>query len=285
MADFNFIIPLSKGLNNSLSGVASTTSVDRDEERMSAEALKMMVDDIKKQGVNLFGNHEHNWENTLGIIKDASLVNNQVAVKIDLDDPQTNQKIPMLLNKLGRGIKLGLSVGGNVLNYKWEYDRELGKKIKVLDKVKIYEVSVVGIPSNADSFLTIPQAIAKSARINKEYAVCPKCHRSDKTEEVESSANPMVENQRYCSRCRLNFDWEKSAKIFKEQLPIYQIRGKRYYRDARLGEYRNVNDFEDTIPIDDVDLEDLEKPTRKCFNCFAMILKGVERCSLCLTRI
>lgn len=175
MDDFNFIIPLKKGLNNSLTGIASTISVDRDEEKMSAEALKMMVDDIKKQGVNLFGNHEHSWENTLGIIKDANLVNNQVAVKIDLDDPQTNQKIPMLLNKLGRGIKLGLSVGGNVLNYKWEYDRELGKKIKVLDKVKIYEVSVVGIPSNADSFLTIPQAIAKSARL-PSLTKCVNCY-------------------------------------------------------------------------------------------------------------
>lgn len=175
MADFNFILPLQKNINsNTLVGVASTTSVDRDEERMSHNALKMMVDDIKKNGVNLFENHEHGWHNTMGFINDATLVGDQVHVNIELDDATTNPKIPALLNKLKKGIKLGLSVGGNVQDFKWEYDRTLGKKIKVLDKVKIFEVSVVGIPSNADSFVSIPQAIAKSAKIPR-VVQCVNC--------------------------------------------------------------------------------------------------------------
>lgn len=172
MNNFNIIFPLQKDVNNTLTGIASTTSIDKDEERMSDEALQMMVNDIKTQGVNLFENHEHGWQNTLGVIKDADLINNQVAIKIDLDDALTNPKVPMLLNKLKKGIKLGLSVGGNVLSYKWEYAKEFGKKIKVLDKVKIYEVSVVGIPSNSDSFLSISQAIAKSAKLPRS---CPNC--------------------------------------------------------------------------------------------------------------
>lgn len=175
MNDFNIVIPLKKGISSDrLTGIASTTSIDRDEERMSAKALKMMVSDIKTVGVNLFGNHEHNWENTLGVIKEASLVGDSVEVEITLDDPATNPKIPMLLNKLNKGIKLGLSVGGNVTNYVWEYDAGLKKKVKVLDEVKIYEVSVVGIPSNADSFISIPQAIAKSAK-NLKPTNCPNC--------------------------------------------------------------------------------------------------------------
>lgn len=174
MNEFNFIIPLQKEAEGHLSGIASTTSVDRDDERMSENALKQMVDEIRKNGVNLFGNHEHNWENTLGVIKNADLVGKQVQIGIDLDDETTNPKIPMLLNKLNKGIKLGLSVGGNVTGFKWEYDKELGKKIKVLDKVRIYEISIVGIPSNADSFLTLPQAIAKSAGLHKER-ICPLC--------------------------------------------------------------------------------------------------------------
>ena len=44
------------------------------------------------------------------------------------------------------------------------------------------------------------------------------------------------------------------------ELPVYQIRGQRYYRDTRLGEYRNVNNPHDRIPIDDVSLADLETP-------------------------
>lgn len=172
MSEFDIIFPLEKSSDHQLSGIASTNSIDRDEERMSHTALTMMVNDIKKNGVNLFQNHSHNWEDTLGIIKDARLENNKVMVDISLDDPATNPRIPALMNKLARGIKLGLSVGGNVEDYKWEYDKSLGKKIKVLDKVKIYEVSVVGIPSNADSFLSIPMAIAKSAKESKSCPVC-----------------------------------------------------------------------------------------------------------------
>lgn len=175
MSDFNIIIPLQKDIvSDRLTGIASTTSIDRDEEKMSRKALKTMVKDIKSIGVNLFGNHEHNWENTLGVIKDADLVGNEVAVDITLDNPETNPKVPMLINKLNKGIKLGLSVGGNVTDYKWEYDSSLKKKIKVLDKVKIFEVSVVGIPSNSDSYMSIPRAIAKSAQ-GLISSNCPNC--------------------------------------------------------------------------------------------------------------
>jgi HK97 family phage prohead protease len=176
MNDFKIIIPLTKSNSGRLNGIASTTSVDKDEERMSETALNMMVNDIKQQGVNLFGNHSHEWENTLGVINNANLIDKQVHVDITLDDPNTNPKIPMLLNKLNKGIKLGLSVGGNVESYKWEYSKEAGKKVKVLDKIKIYEVSVVGIPSNSDSFITIPSAIAKSAKLpGLRKSICPVC--------------------------------------------------------------------------------------------------------------
>jgi HK97 family phage prohead protease len=172
---FSIIVPLEKSGDGMLTGIASATSIDKDEERMSNEALRMMVDDIKKVGVNLFGNHEHDWENTLGVINNATLLDNKVQVGITLDDPATNPKIPMLLNKLNRGIKLGLSVGGNVVGWRYEYDKELNKKIKVLDKVRIYEVSVVGIPSNSDSYLSIPAAISKSAKIPSASNPCPCC--------------------------------------------------------------------------------------------------------------
>jgi HK97 family phage prohead protease len=171
MADFNFCIPLKKDAlgQDTLVGVASTVSIDRDDERMSENALQDMVLAIREKGVNLFGNHEHNWENTLGAIKEAELVNNQVMIKTTLDNPQTNPKVNMLLEKLKRGINLGLSVGGTVTKLKYEYSKELGKKIKVIDGVKLYEISVVGIPSNADSFVSIPQAITKSMKEKPLY--------------------------------------------------------------------------------------------------------------------
>jgi HK97 family phage prohead protease len=169
---FNVYIPLSKGNSNELSGVASTISIDRDGEKMSASALEDMRREILERGVNLYGNHEHQWENTLGAITEAKVENNQLLIKTVLDDPVTNTKIPMLLNKLSRGIKLGLSVGGSVTKESYEYNKELGRKVKVIDGVKLFEISVVGIPSNADSFLSLPQAISKSMREKN----CPCCY-------------------------------------------------------------------------------------------------------------
>jgi hypothetical protein len=45
-------------------------------------------------------------------------------------------------------------------------------------------------------------------------------------------------------------------------LPIYKIDGKLYFRDGRLGEYRNVDNPLDSMPIDSVPLSKLQKPTR-----------------------
>jgi len=188
MEDFSFMIPLQKGVSSDLIGVASTTSMDRDEEKMSEKALNMMVDDIKTVGVNLFGNHEHNWENTLGVIKEAELKDNQVHIGITLDDANTNPKVPMMMNKLKKGIKLGLSVGGTVTKDRFEYSKELGKRIRVLDEVKIYEVSVVGIPSNSDSFMSIPSAISKSHKGLNLYnsKLCPCCYDTMKGEQCKT---------------------------------------------------------------------------------------------------
>lgn len=187
MDDFNFYIPLQKDFsinNDTLTGVASTISLDRDGERMSEKALADMQRDIMSVGVNLFGNHEHSWENTLGSIKDATVSNNQLGIKVQLDDPTTNQKIPMLLNKLKRGIKLGLSIGGKTTSEKWEYNKELGKKIKVIDGVRLYEVSVVGIPSNSDSFISIPTAIVKSRQLLKAVVYsCDICGHKERSKE------------------------------------------------------------------------------------------------------
>ena len=45
------------------------------------------------------------------------------------------------------------------------------------------------------------------------------------------------------------------------ELPVYKIKGKLYFRDARLGEYRNIDNPYDVLHMDDVGLDDLEKPT------------------------
>ena len=44
------------------------------------------------------------------------------------------------------------------------------------------------------------------------------------------------------------------------ELPIYKIKGRFYFLDSRLNEYRNIKDINDRIDYNEVSLNDLEKP-------------------------
>lgn len=57
--------------------------------------------------------------------------------------------------------------------------------------------------------------------------------------------------------------FEDLAEKSTTELPIYKINGKLYFRDKRLSEYRNINNPNDRIGIDDVDLRDLQDTTEE----------------------
>ena len=44
-----------------------------------------------------------------------------------------------------------------------------------------------------------------------------------------------------------------------QQLPIYKIKGKFYFLDKRLNEYRNINNPFDVIGFNDIGLNQLQK--------------------------
>lgn len=55
----------------------------------------------------------------------------------------------------------------------------------------------------------------------------------------------------------------KIQKEYPERLPIYKIKGKFYFLDKRLNEYRNIDKPYETIKMQNVSLEDLQTPTKK----------------------
>lgn len=147
-----------------IEGVASTVSVDRDEERMSEKALQKMRNDIKTLGVNLFVNHSHNLEDIVGTIVDADVYSTSLGIKAKMADPEVNPKAKLILSNQSKGIKMGLSVGGRVTKTKKEFNKDLNKEIDIIDDLELYEVSVVGIPSNKDCEISIGHQIAKSMK-------------------------------------------------------------------------------------------------------------------------
>jgi len=61
-----------------------------------------------------------------------------------------------------------------------------------------------------------------------------------------------------------------------KELPIYKIKGKLYFLDKRLCEYRNIKNPLDRLSFNSVSLDDLQKPTIKDRNIFIK-LKGGKR--------
>lgn len=127
-----------------LEGIASSNSVDLDGDYMTNECLE----DMKKQaiGLNIFLDHEHIIDKIVGKVTEVIETSSDVfKIKFSVL-PKYEWYISDFLEN---GIKLGLSIGASVLDFE---DTETGWKI---NKVKLHEISIVGIPANWDTFGTV----------------------------------------------------------------------------------------------------------------------------------
>jgi hypothetical protein len=133
-------------------GLASTTNVDHDEERMAPEALKAMVDCIDKGGVQLRSEHSKEWDGLLGGITKGWIDDRgQFHIRAELN--KDSSKSIDLYRALKNGAQLGLSIAGIVKRAGLEMAETLGRKVKTFYDVLLKEVSVTNRPSNFDTWL------------------------------------------------------------------------------------------------------------------------------------
>ncbi len=146
-------------------GIASTVNVDHDNERMSTDALKSMVNIINEKSVPLRVEHEQTDNAIVGSVYKAWIdARNQMWIKAKLDKSRPFSSI--LHNSLKSGAKLGLSVGGRVKHAMRELSEGVGKMVKTFYDIDLNEVSVTTKPSNYDAWLLNKHFIE-----NKEDAV------------------------------------------------------------------------------------------------------------------
>lgn len=139
-----------------LEGVASTTNVDHDHERMSKEAIASMANIINKEGVPLRVEHSKENEAVIGKVFKAWVdERNQLHIQARLDKGHVVS--PILYRSMKNGSKMGFSVGGIIKHAAQEFSEKLGKVVKTFYDVALQEVSVTPRPANFDSW-----AIAKS---------------------------------------------------------------------------------------------------------------------------
>lgn len=142
-----------------LEGVASTTNVDHDHERMTKEAIDSMANIINKEGVPLRVEHSKEDDAIIGTVYEASVdERNQLHIKARLDKDHMVSSI--LYRSMQTGAKMGFSVGGIVKRAVQEFSEKLGKGVKTFYEVALKEVSVTPRPANYDAW-----AVAKSIKV------------------------------------------------------------------------------------------------------------------------
>lgn len=193
-----------------ITGIASSTGLDRDNDRMSESALHTMKS-TAEANLTIFTNHEYKVPDDLfGSCVEATVKaqKNKEPITIKSDDDQAiietynpqelevkikvvsdavNPKAGQLYKAIEEGVNLGFSIGGKVKKAATVIDAITEKAINLIESIDLYEISIVSIPANPEA---MNLAIAKSIHGNKVTEAS-----KDEIEEIISrtkSLNPEV---------------------------------------------------------------------------------------------
>jgi len=159
---FDVTVPLAKVWQDEdgemwFEGVASSTSLDRQHERMTPNAINKMAGQV---GLDLLPSHKSGPLEELGSVEQAWVDNDQFRVAGRLD--ATNPRSRRLFEKVASGRRYGLSVGGRVTKAFWQHDPEVGRQVRHIDDVALDHVAVCRADqaANPDTYLA---TLAKAA--------------------------------------------------------------------------------------------------------------------------
>ena len=124
-----------------LTGVASTTNRDLQDEIVSSEAIQSM----KEQAINLniHGDHWYGLEDVIGAIKDVNADDDILTLQFLI----TKKHTPAVKDLLDTGVNLGLSIGGYVTDY--------DNNNNIIKAIELREISLTAMPANWDTFGTV----------------------------------------------------------------------------------------------------------------------------------
>jgi len=125
-------------------GVASSSSIDRDNEKMSEAVLHKAANQLVGQPV--FFNHQHKQ---LGVGKITKAWNDAGFLKIQMK-PTKAAGMQDVIMQIEEGILKAFSIGGKTIKRESAVDTN-GHDYHVIKDADFYEVSVVGIPANPDA--------------------------------------------------------------------------------------------------------------------------------------
>lgn len=150
--------------------IATDSTIDRDFERFSEEAIKGMHDSVNEWWIPVKVEHGNNIFSEIGVWKEASFTEDwKVFVRGEIDlDLSMGRDIQVLLNKW---FEIALSVWGMVKDAISEFNAELWKSIKTYTDVILKEISVVKNPSNYNATLSLAKSFNVDEKKETEEAI------------------------------------------------------------------------------------------------------------------
>ena len=166
--NFTFYIEKASAVANKpmvIRGVASSTSIDRDNEQMSSQAVESMLKQIKSKKIPLYNEHGRKWNDRIGVVTNGEIDGSgNLVIEAELNGKHPIAKY--LYEQIKNGVNLGFSVSGTVKGFVQQMRTDLGKFIRIFKDVVLDEVSVTDKASNWDSMGLVAKSweyqIAKS---------------------------------------------------------------------------------------------------------------------------
>jgi HK97 family phage prohead protease len=194
-----------------VAGTTSSTIRDLHGDEMSLDALKTMAE-TARQNMTVFLNHNYNVpEDLFGSATSAEIVKrydretNEEVYDLDLNirvvNEDENPEALRAYRAIKRGVKLGLSIGARVEKARRKAAEGDKPESIVIEKVRLLEASVVGIPANQRSYLQNAIKSLKSApevdsdvfsELSDETKDATEIIDSIKAVDIEENASPEV---------------------------------------------------------------------------------------------
>jgi len=128
-------------------GYASTPTIDRQDEIITAQALKAAEGDLlKPQNSTLFLNH--NYDKPIGKITEVKYTDAGLLIKVLISETE-----PKIRKQIEEGLWTSFSIGGIIKEIEQIHDKELDKDIVKITSIELVEVSLVGVPANPEANL------------------------------------------------------------------------------------------------------------------------------------
>jgi len=126
-------------------GYATVADVDEEDRFLTEEALRNAEKDLLTYSTVL---HNHNRNEEIGRVLESKYIPEEKALWVKILISKT---VPDIWQKIKEGVLNKLSVYGKARDWEWKFDEEAQKSILYVNKIDLFETSLVSIPSQPES--------------------------------------------------------------------------------------------------------------------------------------